>query len=84
MTPDARGLKTGTEELALNRCCFHMCLQQLLAGPWDERFTLYSDSEGSWEGKVDILRHTEAQKGKSLGRHVRNTSDSLAPPPSVS
>lgn len=57
-----------------------MCLQQLLGGPWDEKFTLYSDSEGSWEGKVDILRHTEAQKGQSLGRHVRNTSDSLAPP----
>lgn len=31
------------------------CLQQLLGGPWGERFTLHSDGEGSWEGKVDNL-----------------------------
>lgn len=42
-----------------------MHLQQLLGGPW---FTLHSEGEGGWEGKVDIFRHTEAQKGQSLGR----------------
>lgn len=73
-------MKTGTEGLDLNHCCFHMCLQQLLQGPWGERFALHSDGKGSWEGKVDIFRHTEAQKGQSVGKHRWNASVPLPLP----